>query len=361
MDFSLFADDDPRRLEIRAWLKGHPLPSQTELAEAGYVAPGWPPPWGLNATPELQLLISAELERAGVPPIANTIGIGWAGPTLLAAGSEEQKARYLAPLLRGEELWCQLFSEPGSGSDLASLATRAVRDGDEWVVNGQKIWTTWADQADFGILLARTDPTAPKHRGISYFLCPMRHPGVEVRPIREMTGGRHFNEVFLNDVRIPAANLVGPEGGGWALARVTLGNERLSLSTGGVVWGMGPKTSALLERAGQVDDPRLVQRLVSMHIEAEVMRLLGLRIVWALVAGRPGPEAAVKKLLADRHGQVVMNLAKDLAGAAGLINDGSPWHWGFLFSPALTVGGGTAEVLRDLVGESLLGLPRERL
>src|ERR671910_767124 len=180
MDFELPPDDDPRRTEVRAWLAEHPSPSGRQLADAGLVAPHWPKPYGLDADPVHQLIIDDELRRAGVARPANPVGIGWAGPTLLHAGSDAQKQRYLPGLLSGEEIWCQLFSEPGAGSDLASLTTRAVRDGDEWVVNGQKVWTTFAQAAVYGILLARTDPHAPKHRGISYFVCPMEVPGVTV-------------------------------------------------------------------------------------------------------------------------------------------------------------------------------------
>ncbi len=214
----------------------------------------------------------------------NQIGIGWAGPTILYAGSDEQKQRYLFPLLAGEEVWCQLFSEPGAGSDLASLTTKAVRDGDEFVVNGQKIWTSGAQMSKFGILIARTDPEAPKHRGISYFVCPMDTPGIEIRPIKEMTGTALFNEVFFTDVRLPAANLVGDLNGGWALAKVTLANERVSLSGGGALWGSGPSASDLLDQVrsqGRVDDPLMRQRLAALHIEAEVLRLIRLRTVTA--------------------------------------------------------------------------------
>ncbi|MEP7112004.1 MAG: acyl-CoA dehydrogenase family protein, partial [Ilumatobacteraceae bacterium] len=188
MDFQLPDADDPRRMAVRRWLGSHPNPTGRQLAEAGYVASQWPLPWGLNADPIHQLIIDDELSKAKVRRPVNPIGIGWAGPTLVYAGTDEQKRRYLLPMLSGEEFWCQLFSEPGSGSDLASLGTRAVRDGDEFVVNGQKIWTSGAEHAAFGILLARTDTDVPKHKGISYFICPMRVPGIEIRPITEMTG-----------------------------------------------------------------------------------------------------------------------------------------------------------------------------
>jgi alkylation response protein AidB-like acyl-CoA dehydrogenase len=388
MDFELPAEDDPRRLAVRAWLAEHPRPSGRELAEAGYVAPHWPAPWGLGADPVHQLIIDDELGRARVRRPVNPIGIGWAGPTILYGGSDAQRDRYLAPILSGEEFWCQLFSEPDSGSDLANLGTRAVLDGDEWIVDGQKIWTSGAQYARFGILIARTDPTAPKHKGISYFVCPMDAPGIELRPITEMTGGHTFNEVFFTGVRIPADHLIGEVNEGWRLAKVTLGNERVSLSSGGVLWGSGPTLPDLLEsiRArGPVHDPIVRQRIVALYIEHTVLELIRLRTLSARLRGeQPGPEASIRKMLADEHGQHVMNLVKDLLGAEGMLTgtpdptfrpgtesrDLSPsrptggldhpgWHDGFLFSAALTIGGGTSEVQRNIVGERVLGLPHE--
>ena len=370
MDFELPADDDPRRLAVRAWLAEHPAPSGRQLAEAGYVAPHWPTPWGLDADPIHQILIDEELAAAGVRRPSNMIGIGWAGPTILHGGTQEQKDRYLFPLLAAEEIWCQLFSEPGSGSDLASLSTRAVQDGDEWVVTGQKIWTSLAQHSRFGILIARTEADAPKHEGISYFICPMDAPGVEIRPIVEMTGAHMFNEVFLDEVRLPTANLVGEVNRGWGLAKVTLGNERVSLSSGGALWGMGPTAEDLLDvvrAAGGTSDPVLRQRLAALYIEHELLRLIRLRTVTARIKGEPpGAEASVRKILADEHGQAIMGLAKDLAGAGGMLSTVGPlgtdpamWHYGFLFSPALTVGGGTGEVQRNIVAERVLGLPHD--
>lgn len=370
MDFELPAASDPRRLEVRAWLDAHRQPSARQLAEVGYVAPHWPKPWGLDADPILQIVIDEELAAAGVQRPSNTIGIGWAGPTLLHGGTPAQQDRYLFPLLAAEEIWCQLFSEPGSGSDLASLSTRAVRDGDEWVVTGQKIWTSLAQFSAFGILIARTDPDAPKHEGISYFICPMDAPGVEIRPIIEMTGAHMFNEVFLNEVRLPAENLVGEVNRGWGLAKVTLGNERVSLSSGGALWGMGPNAQDLIDvvrAAGGTTDVVLRQRLAALHIEHELLRLIRLRTVTARINGQPpGAEASVRKIMADEHGQAIMGLAKDLAGPGGMLSDRGPqgaeaelWHYGFLFSPALTVGGGTGEVQRNIVAERVLGLPHD--
>ncbi|MCU1353375.1 MAG: putative acyl-CoA dehydrogenase [Acidimicrobiales bacterium] len=370
MDFELPADDDPRRIEIRGWLAEHPTPTGRELAEAGYVAPHWPKPWGREADPIHQLIIDDELRRAGVKRPSNPIGIGWAGPTLVHAGTDEQKERYLFGLLSGEEIWCQLFSEPGAGSDLANLGTRAVRDGDEWVVNGQKIWTSLAQFARYGILIARTDPEAPKHSGITYFVCPMDAPGVEIRPIIEMTGSHMFNEVFFTDVRIPAENVVGDVNAGWGLAKVTLGNERVSLSSGGALWGMGPTAQDLLDlvrRQGGTTDTVLRHRLADLHIEHTLLDLIRMRTVSARIRGeQPGPEASIRKVLADEHGQHIMGLAKDLAGPAGMLADRGPlgapddgWSYGYLFAPALTVGGGTGEVQRNILAERVLGLPHD--
>ncbi|MFN8050093.1 MAG: acyl-CoA dehydrogenase family protein [Acidimicrobiales bacterium] len=374
MDFELPIPDDPRRVEVRAWLAAHPDPSPDELAGAGYVAPHWPAPWGLDADPELQLVIAEELAAANVTGVDNPIGIGWAGPTLVHAGTTAQKERFLGPLLRGEEFWCQLFSEPEAGSDLSSLTTRAVRDGDDWVVTGQKVWSTWADRSEYGILLARTDPDAPKHHGISYFICPMRQPGIDIRPIREMSGHHHFNEVFLDEVRVPADHLVGAPGDGWRLARVTLGNERVSLSTGGVCWGQGPTTADFFDAVratGGLRDPLLRQRAAAMYTEAVLLQLHGHRILTQTLAGaEPGPEASLKKLLADEHGQRITDLAADLTGAAGMLaGDDRPgrfgggeheaWPWAQLFSRALTIGGGTTQVQRNILAERVLGLPRE--
>jgi 3-oxochol-4-en-24-oyl-CoA dehydrogenase len=371
VDFDFPPDDDPRRVAVREWLAANPEPSGRQLAEAGYVAPHWPEPWGLDADPIHQIIVDEELAAAGVKRPSNQIGIGWAGPTILHAGTEEQKQRYLFPLLAGEEIWCQLFSEPGAGSDLANLGTRAMRDGDEWVVNGQKIWTSLAHNSAYGILIARTDPDVAKHQGITYFICPMDAEGIEIRPIIEMTGGHTFNEVFLTDVRIPDANRVGDVNGGWSLAKVTLGNERVSLSSGGALWGMGPAAVDLLDEVragGGADDAIVRDRLAQLHIEAELLRLIRLRTVTARIKGeQPGPEASIRKILADEHGQRIMELAKDLAGAHGLLENqragGAPdlhgWHYGYLFAQALTIGGGTGDVQRNIVAERVLGLPHD--
>jgi len=391
VDFELPGEDDPRREELRAWLAEHPSPTWRQLAEAGLVVPHWPHPYGLGADPVHQLIVDDELRRAGVSRPTNPIGIGWAAPTILMAGTEEQKERYLWPALAGEEFWCQLFSEPDAGSDLASLTTRAERDGDRWVINGSKIWTSGAHLAKFGILLARTNPTAPKRKGISYFICAMDTPGITMTPIVDMTGAHSFNQVFFDNARLPADCLVGEVDEGWRLAKATLANERVSLSSGGALWGSGPSVQDLVDlvkKDGPVPDSVLRQRLVKTWIEGEVLRLIRLRTLSARLAGRtPGPEASVQKLLADEHGQHVMEVAKDLAGTSGLLAGSGPrgelpgslrggateirfaddlmpgvekvWHYGYLFAPALTIGGGTWAVQRNIIAEWVLGLPRD--
>jgi alkylation response protein AidB-like acyl-CoA dehydrogenase len=338
-----------------------------------------------------QIVIDDELRRAGVSRPNNPIGIGWAAPTIALAGTEEQKERYLDPIFTGEEFWCQMFSEPDAGSDLANLGTRAVRDGDEYVVNGSKIWTSGGHVSKFGILIARTDPDQPKHKGISYFICPTDLPGLTMTPIIDATTAHSFNQVFFDNVRIPVENLVGTEGDGWRLARVTLANERVSLSSAGSLWGEGPSADDLLElirRGGGETDPVVRQRLSTLYSESEVLRLNRLRTLTARIAGKePGPEASIQKAMADEHGQHVMEMAKEVVGASGMLVGSGPagqlassktegttenrlsnhqfpevssiWHYGFIFSPALTLGGGTFAVQRNIIAERVLGLPRE--
>lgn len=357
MDPSLPDETHPVRVEVRSFLEEHPDPDPADLAARRLVAPGWPEPWGRSADGLQRLAIDLELTAAGVDPIGhNPIGIGWAGPTILTAGTDVQRERYLGPLLSGDEFWCQLFSEPGAGSDLASLTTTAVKDGDVYVVNGQKVWNTWADRADFGILLARTDFDVPKHRGISYFICPMTLDGIEVRPIKQMTGDSTFCEVFFDDVRIPAELLVGAEGSGWNLARMTLGNERMTLSTGGVLWGNGPTAADIVDLVRGTDDDRLRDRAVQLHIESTVLQRLSLRILSD--AGRdPALLAAMRKYSADRHGQFAMEVAVDSLGTDAMLDVGELTQ-GYLYARALTIGGGTTQVLADLIAERALGLPR---
>ena len=361
---------DARRCEefIAANAPGGRVPPDwsVRIARAGYVAPHWPAPYGLDAGPAEQLAIDSVL-RAGPPPQAvepHRHRLGRSDPA--RRRHPEQQARWLPGILDGSELWCQLFSEPDAGSDLASLRTTATRDGDEYVVSGGKVWTTLAHVARYGILLARTDPTAEAHQGITYFVLDMRSPGVTVRPIVQMTGTHEFNEVVLDRVRVPAGNVVGTEHDGWRLAKVTLGNERVSLSGEGALWGRGPTTGDLLDLVrggGGTADPHLRQRLAALHIESEILRLIRMRTVSARLRGlEPGPETSVRKALADVHGQHVMALGLELCGTDGLLADFAPygdhaagWAYGFLYSPALTIGGGTSEVQRTVIGEKILG------
>ena len=366
-------EHDPRRVAIRQWLSAHRDPTPVQLAEAGLVAPHLPRPWGLGADADHQLLIDDELKRANVRLPINPIGIGWAGPTILYAGTEEQQQRWLPKLLSGEEFWCQLFSEPNAGSDLASLTTSAQRDGDEWIISGQKVWTSYAHLATWGILLARTSNEGAAQKGISYFICPMNAPGVTIRPIIDIIGDHAFNEVFLDEVRLPADYLIGEVNDGWRLAKVTLGNERVSLSGEGVLWGRGPTAADLVKlvRTSSIPHDALERdELVKCWSHGEILRLLRLRLVAAAQAGRePGAEASVRKALADDHGQEVMTLANRLAGSAGMLEgrgpggmdgaDGSAWAFGFLYSQALTIGGGTSAVQRNIIGERVLGLPKD--
>ena len=373
MDELLPPENDPRRLPVREWIANHPKPTPREFAESGYVAPHWPAPYGLGADPVQQIIIDDEFARAGMKRPSNQIGIGWAAPTIIFAGTQEQKDRYVIPALAAEEIWCQLFSEPGAGSDLAGLSTRAVRDGDEWVINGQKVWTTGAHYSKFGILIARTDPDGPKHKGITYFICPMDLPGIEIRTIKNIAGAESFNEVFFTDVRIPHANVVGDVNDGWRLAKVTLGNERVSLSTGGVLWGAGSTALDIIDEARKLGphNAAMRQRLARLYIEHTVIEIIRMRTLTARLRGeQPGPEASIRKIMADEHGQRAMEVARDITGADAMII-GEPdaktgktirsksWYSGYMFSKALTIGGGTGEVQRNILGERVLGLPAE--
>lgn len=332
---------------------------------------------GLGAPRSLQAVVDAELAAAGAPgndPGRIGIGLGMAAPTLLAYGSEELKRRFLRPLWTGEEVWCQLFSEPGAGSDLAALGTRAVRDGDHWVVDGQKVWTSSAHLARWAILIARTDPDLPKHQGISYFVCDMTDPGVEVRPLRQLTGEAEFNEVFLTGVRIPDAHRLGGVGEGWKVARTTLMNERVSIGgqrlprEGGMI---GPVSRTWRERP-EVRTHDLHQRLLDLWVESEVARLAGERLRQQLVAGQPGPEGSAMKLAFARLNQEISGLEVELLGADGLLYDdwtmrrpervdftGRGAGYRYLRSKGNSIEGGTSEVLLNIVAERVLGLPAE--
>ncbi|MEV6960664.1 acyl-CoA dehydrogenase family protein [Streptomyces sp. NPDC051207] len=332
---------------------------------------------GLGASRSLQAVVDAELEAAGAPdnnPRRIGIGLGMAAPTLLRYGTEEQKRTFLRPLWTGEEVWCQLFSEPGAGSDLAALGTRAVREGDTWVVDGQKVWTSSAHVARWAILIARTDPDVPKHRGITYFVCDMTDPGVEVRPLRQITGEAEFNEVFLTGVRIPDAHRLGEVGDGWRVAQTTLNNERVAIGgmrlprEGGMI---GPAATTWRERP-DLRTHDLHQRLLKLWVEAEVVRLTGERLRQQLAVGQPGPEAAGMKLAFARLNQEISGLEVELRGPEGLLYDdwtmrrpeqvdftGRDAGYRYLRAKGNSIEGGTSEVLLNIVAERVLGLPGE--
>jgi alkylation response protein AidB-like acyl-CoA dehydrogenase len=332
---------------------------QRKLFESGWAGIAWPQEYGgRGGTTEQARIFAREQARFDIDVGVFAVGIGMVGPTLMAHGSEAQKHRYLPALLRGDEVWCQLFSEPGAGSDLAGLRTRAVRDGDEWVVNGQKVWSSGAHHSELGILLARTDPDAPKHQGITYFVLDMSSPGLEVRPLRQINGVAHFNEVFLTDVRIRHENVVGEVNGGWAVAQTTLGAERALIGGGGAV---GFRDLARLAREqGRSADPVVRQRLAAAYMRFEVLKYLGHR---AEGEGRNGA-ASVLKLAVSRHVSLNGDLALALEGARGmLLHEDAPyggfWQQQFLNQWGIRIGGGTEQVQRNVIGERVLGLPPE--
>ncbi|HEX8805030.1 MAG TPA: acyl-CoA dehydrogenase family protein [Acidimicrobiales bacterium] len=337
---------------------------QGELRAGGWAGITWPRAFGGRGGTALEESVFAEEQaRYGVSSGAFSVGIGMAGPTIIAHGTDDQKARYLDAMLRGDEVWCQLFSEPGAGSDLAGLATRAERDGDRWVVDGQKVWTSGARQSEMAILLARTDPDRPKHRGITFFLVDMATPGIDVRPLRQMSGGYHFNEVFLTDVAVPHANVVGAVDDGWRVAMTTLTSERALIGGGGAV--TTADLVALARRQGRAGDPVVRQRLAALHARQATLRFLSYRSRTALGHGRPlGPEASVAKLANGLLRTDMAELALDILGGDGTLAtpdapENGAWTENFLFSLASRLGGGTDQIQRNIIGERVLGLPRE--
>ena len=353
------------------------------IGRTGYAAPLWPREYGgLSGEAFMQQIVREELSAHRLPTFGvNLLGVGLAGPTIIAHANEEQKRRYLPKILSGEEIWCQLFSEPASGSDLASLGTRAVRDGDEWVVNGQKVWTSIASIASFGMLLARTDPDVPKHEGLSYFVVDMHAPGVEVRPLRQITGSADFNEVFFTELRVPDANRIGEAGEGWRYARTTLMNERVALSglsidaaslTGGL---RRDPWEVLLSGVKDRSDPVIRQELARIYIAQEVKEITAFRASAARLAGRiPGAEGGISKVFNAEFNQYRANVAMNAAGMPAIAWDegahagpdafdasarGAATATAFLRTRANTIEGGTSEVLRNQIGERILGLPRE--
>jgi alkylation response protein AidB-like acyl-CoA dehydrogenase len=365
-----------RGLDYGEWCK--------KMGEAGYATPTWPAEYGagLSLSPAQAKHVNDVLSHYKAPRSFNIIGIGMGGPTILAWGTEAQKERLLRPCATNEEIWCQLFSEPGAGSDVAGLSTRAVRDGDEWVVNGQKVWTTLAHIARWGMLVARTDPDQPKHRGLTYFILDMHAPGVEVRPLVQITGEAEFNEVFFADARIPDSMRVGAEGDGWRVAITTLMNERVALSGAGSVGGDavgGSPIDRLIGRHQPVVDQLMRQRLAQAWIDGRLIRWNNQRASDKRKSGAEvGPEGSITKLMQAEYNQRVQKLAVDLEGVRGTAWEGDPlkgdgeFGWirtdtddsrsvarGFLRAQANTIEGGTSNIMRNILGERVLGLPKE--
>jgi alkylation response protein AidB-like acyl-CoA dehydrogenase len=345
--------DELRRADKREW--------RARLADAGYLAPHWPRPWGRDASPVEQLAIDEELAAARVRRPHLQVA-AWVLPTLVEHGTADQQLRFVGPSLRGEISWCQMFSEPGAGSDLASLSTRATRVPGGWSLTGQKMWTTMAREADWAICLARTDPDAPRHDGLGCFLVDMTTPGIDVRPLRELTGLAMFNEVFLTEVFVPDDCLVGGPTDGWLCARTTLANERVSMGSGS---SFGPGVTALVDLArtvGRDDDPLVLDRLGALAVDAHALAVLGVRTTLrALQGGQPGPEASVRKLAGAEHEQAVQEAGLELLGPEAAISDGPGGAWlaGFLGNRALSIAGGTSEIQRNVIAERLLGLPKD--
>ena len=393
MDFNYTPEELKFRKQVRSWLekhrpRGRAKPSgaaalnddeawrrlvawHAELAAGGWVGLSWPKEYGgRGATLMEQIIFNQELARAKLPPGCNVLGVMMAGPAIMHWGTEEQKQRHLQKILSGEEIWCEGLSEPGSGSDLASLQCRAVDDGDDFIVEGQKVWTTLAHRADWIQLFVRTDGEASKHKGLSCLLVDMKSPGITVRPLRQITGDADFNEVFFEDVRVPKANLLGPLNAGWQVLITTLMHERAGLSEMGSERLIEP----LIDLARRIEhdgkpaskDPYVRQQLAQFAIEAQARKLNGLRSLTKRLKGAPpGPEGSIGKLAATELAKRMARFAVELAGPQALVADGSPmaldrgrWLETILAAPSLTIGGGTSEVNRNIIGERILGLPK---
>jgi alkylation response protein AidB-like acyl-CoA dehydrogenase len=378
MDLTPSPQEQAFRDELRAWLAAnHPGPEpdgdvagfefrrawQRRLHEDGWAGVSWPKEYGgRGATLVEQAIYNEEIARAQAPSTVNVLGLAMGGPTVIAHGTEEQKQRYLEPILSADEIWCQGFSEPEAGSDLASLKTRAVRDGDEWVVTGQKVWTTLAHHAKWCMLVARTDPDAPRHKGLTYFLMDMEQDAIQVRPLRQITGEAEFNELFIEEARIPHENILGGEGNGWAVAITTLMHERATLAFGLQI-RVKITLAELLEEAresGAAADPVIRDRLAQLYIETEVLRLNALRGLSAIMrTGVPGPEGSLGKWQWADVNQALTELAIELRGGRAVLDD-ERWTYRFLRARANSIEGGTTEILKNIVAERVLGLPRMR-
>ena len=387
MDFEDSPEDAAFRAEVRAWLEDHAklrtgvddwsrqndhpdYPKrckewQHTLYEGGWGAITWPVEYGGRGdTPWHQTIFNQEAARFDVSTGAFAVGIGMCGPTLIAHGTEEQKQRYLGAMIRGEEVWCQLFSEPEAGSDLAGLKTRAIRDGDEFVVNGQKVWNSGAHYSDWGILVTRTNPDVPKHKGITYFLVDMRTPGIEVRPLVQITGHAHFNEVFLTDVRIPVENVVGEVDKGWGVVHTTLANER-TLIGGGQTQMTVSQVIDLARDLGRDKDPLIRQQIAAFHTRLQLLKYMNYRTQTAVSQGKlPGPEAATAKLFVSLHQGLTGDMVMSIMGTAGMLHRGDAPGGGayqnvFLGQWSSRIGGGTDNIQRNSLGERVLGLPSE--
>jgi alkylation response protein AidB-like acyl-CoA dehydrogenase len=386
---STSTDPETRRVEeaIDAFLADHDPKQMTDVEfrgaqfDAGLAWVHFPVgSGGMGVRPELNRLVERRLREAGAKPTdPRTFFMALAGPTIATHGSEEVKARFLRPMFTGEERWCQLFSEPGAGSDFAGLATRAVRDGDEWIVNGQKVWNTLAHLADFGMLVTRTDPDAPKHKGMTYFALDMHAPGVEVRPLRQITGEAEFNEVYLTDVRVPDAHRIGDVGEGWRVSLTTLMNERNAIGTGtGGASSRGGAANDVVEVWQALDEsqrhPADKDRLMRLWVQAEVGRLTNMRAAQNARAGNPGPEMSIAKLAYSELNKALYDFAMDLMGADALVGFDYTFRrpddldvqgtahglrYAFLRVRANSIEGGTSEIMRNILGEQVLGLPGE--
>ncbi len=336
---------------------------QRRLAEGGWAAVHWPREYGgRGATLTESAIFFEELGRSGAPLPANVLGLLLAGPTIMTWGTERQKERYLSPILTADEIWCQGFSEPDAGSDLASLKTRAVRDGEEWVLTGQKVWTSAAQYSKWCMLVARSDPAAPKHKGLTYFLMDMEQEGVQIRPLRQITGEPEFNELFLDGARVPDENVLGGTGNGWKVALTTLMNERAGLG-----FFLQVRLRQLLDRLieeaareGLLEDPVVADRLGELHLRTEIVRLTAYRGLTAIEKyGQPGPEGSLTKWMWSDTNQRLTQLAAELLGPRALRAE-DPWSYELLRARGNSIEGGTTEVLKNIVAERVLGLPKSR-